>query len=1108
MSRPVFYDPTGRRRRRFALAVGAFALLLTLAAGLLAATLTTVDPARPISLRHDAPEPLALRLASDLYKRGKWMIRGHASKPKENIAAAFYVPWDDTSTASLAAHVEELDWVVPGWMSVIGADHQLRIDPDVRGRAILAAARHRPKLLPMLQNADGGDWQGAEAAALLRSPAARHHLLDQVETYLTQVGADGLFLDIESIPASAQPDYLRFLSEVRARFAPHGWMIAVAVPALDDDWKLAAYAARADRVFLMLYDEHWPTGAPGPIASQPWFLKTLAADLKLVPPGKVAVGIGSYAYDWPQNGTAHALAIDEAMQSAHDSSTRPVFERASGNPGFSYEEAGVAHQVWMLDAATAANQMRAARALGVNSFGLWRLGAEDPSIWRIFGRGHHQDEDPRAIETIPAGSSVDIQGSGELIEISSQPTAGQRRVTVDAQGLITDERFDQLPLPYAIRRDGFRPGLVALTFDDGPDPAWTPGILDILKSRHVPATFFVVGSSALGQRNLLRREIAEGHEIGNHSYTHPNLGGAGPVQTELELNATQRLVQAYTGHSLRLFRAPFFGDAEPTTSDELGPVTAAQQLGYLNVGLHVDPDDWRRPGVQAIVDRTVAGVLRGNEARSGNIILLHDSGGDRSQTLAALPLIIDALRARGYRFVPVSELAGMSAAQVMPLLSPRQQLVAKADFAVFQAIEGASGTLGILFGIAIVLGIGRAILLSGLALRAARREAVTAPPPIAAGRFVSVLIPCFNEAKVIEASVRRVLESRAVEIEVIVIDDGSSDGTGDVVDHAFADDARVRLLRLPNGGKARALNRALAIARGEFIVALDADTQFERKTIARLVRWFDDPTIGAVAGNARVGNRVNLVTRWQALEYITAQNLERRALGALGAITVVPGAVGAWRAVTLAQAGGYPPDTLAEDQDLTIRVQRLGWRVTYDQTAIAWTEAPQSFAALAKQRFRWAYGTVQCLWKHRGLMRAGTPRGLAWIGLPQTLLFQLGFAVLSPLIDLALIASLIATAVHVAEHGWAAEQGDLARTGAYWLCFVTIDLLAGVIALALEKRSDWRLILLLLPQRFGYRQIMYWVVLKAVVQAARGSWIGWGKLERSGFVLGDTPTPA
>jgi cellulose synthase/poly-beta-1,6-N-acetylglucosamine synthase-like glycosyltransferase len=245
---------------------------------------------------------------------------------------------------------------------------------------------------------------------------------------------------------------------------------------------------------------------------------------------------------------------------------------------------------------------------------------------------------------------------------------------------------------------------------------------------------------------------------------------------------------------------------------------------------------------------------------------------------------------------------------------------------------------------------------------------------------------------------------------------------------------------------------------------------------------------------------VNVVTKWQALEYVTAQNVERRALARLGAMTVVPGAVGAWRKRAIAEVGGYPPETLAEDQDLTIAVQRAGWRVAYDQSAVAWTEAPQSFRQLARQRFRWAFGTIQCVWKHKGAIASGRPRGLAFIGLPQTILFQLLFAMISPIIDLALVVNIVSTVTSIHEHGYTAMKGDLHRVAVFWLLFAAIDLTAGLIAFALERREKMGLIAWLIPQRFGYRQVMYYVVIKAVIQALRGPRVGWSSIARSGQV--------
>jgi cellulose synthase/poly-beta-1,6-N-acetylglucosamine synthase-like glycosyltransferase/peptidoglycan/xylan/chitin deacetylase (PgdA/CDA1 family) len=742
---------------------------------------------------------------------------------------------------------------------------------------------------------------------------------------------------------------------------------------------------------------------------------------------------------------------------------------------------------------------------------LWKLGSEDPSLWSIFGKSVTVPRSVNGLKQLAQATStnVDIEGEGEILRITALPTAGERRFALGPNGLISSVDFVRIPRPYTITRTGYRPGLIALTFDDGPDEHWTPRILDILKARHVPATFFVVGENALTERGLLEREVREGHEVGSHTYTHPNLATADKTRTLFELNATQRLFQAFTGRTLKLFRAPFFGDAEPTTADEILPVWEAQNRGYVSVGLHVDSEDWQRPGVPAIVNNVLSRILSApsscadvsDEQCSRNIVLLHDSGGDRSQTIAALPIIIDTLRARGYRFVAVSELAGLTPGQAMPPLSPSDHLAARIDLGLFELLGFSVKALGFLFAAAITLGIGRALVLSGLALISAWKDMRRPRPSIAGDTFVSVLIPAFNEERVIERSVSHVLASKNVQLEVIVIDDGSKDRTSDIIENAFRDDKRVQLLTLENGGKARALNQGLALAKSDIVIALDADTQFEPDTIARLARWFaTDERLAAVAGNAKVGNRVNLVTKWQALEYVTAQNLERRALARLGAMTVVPGAVGAWRKQAIADVGGYPPETLAEDQDLTIAVQRAGWIVAYDQSAVAWTEAPQSFRQLARQRFRWAFGTIQCVWKHKGIIADGEPRGLAFVGLPQTILFQLLFALISPIIDLALVVNIFWTVSSIQEHGYSAVKGDLYEVALFWIIFAAIDLTAGLIAFALERRENWRLIGWLLPQRFGYRQIMYYVVIKAVVQALRGPRVGWSSIARSGQV--------
>ena len=1100
MEQPIFYDATGKRQRlsKRALAI-ILALIVSAAIGFAATVVSVPIPSAiyPTGERSQA-RPIAAQIANVKHAIGSWLpITRPGAAAVKQVAVGFYVPWDPDSKASLARHVAKLDWVVPALASITNGGKTATYTPDPKFDQIVANATNRPRVLPMVQNAANDKWDSAGMAAILHDPVRRKGMLDWTIRLVTREKGAGVVFDLEELPVSSQRDYLRFLFEVHAKFSARGWLVTLALPVEDPAWNLGAFGRVADKVFLMNYDEHSPGYEAGPIASQAWFVANLNRALKAMPPGKAIVAVGNYAYDWHDK-TTDSMTDEEAWLAANDSDAQVRFDKASGNETFSYEENGSVHTVWMLDAASAWNQLRAADMTGVAGVALWRLGSEDPGFWDVLANVRSAKL-PDLSVLKPVGN-VDVEGNGELFRIERTPRDGVRHIESDASDLIRDEHFLHLPTPYVVKRGGDRPNMVALTFDDGPDATWTPQILDILEAKKAPATFFVIGENAVSQPGLLNRIIADGSELGNHSYTHPNMAHVTDTGIQFELNTTQRLIEAYTGRSMRLFRAPYFGDAEPTTSDELGPALAAQRRGYLNVGLHVDPNDWQRPGADAIVASVLAQVTKNNTDVSQQIVLLHDGGGDRSQTIAALPRIIDGLRARGLTLAPVSALAGVPHNAVNPEVKGFDLVQVRSDIAIFLIIAAILWIIKWLFFVAIGLGIARAVLMTVLAMKSRHSGKAPVPPSIDKNRFVSVLIPAYNEEKVIIGSIRRVLASEDVAIEVIVIDDGSRDGTGRVVTAAFAEEPRVRLITLENGGKARALNQGICLAQGDVIIALDADTQFEVTTIARLARWFANPAIGAVAGNAKVGNRINLITRWQAVEYVTAQNLERRALTQFDAITVVPGAVGAWRRAALDAVGGYPVDTLAEDQDLTIAIQRAGWEVGYDIDAVAWTEAPETFRALAKQRFRWAFGTLQCLWKHGEILRTHKPAGLALVGLPQAWLFQIFFAVISPIIDLALVISIIDTIVRVGQHGWAQTQSDVLRMAVYWIAFTSIDVACGAVAYWLEPREKRYPAHLLVAQRFIYRQLMYWVVIRAVGAALSGPAVGWGKLERSGRV--------
>src|SRR6185369_11786219 len=202
----------------------------------------------------------------------------------------------------------------------------------------------------------------------------------------------------------------------------------------------------------------------------------------------------------------------------------------------------------------------------------------------------------------------------------------------------------------------------------------------------------------------------------------------------------------------------------------------------------------------------------------------------------------------------------------------------------------------------------------------------------------------------------------------------------------------VRVIRQENTGKPGALNTGIAAARGELLILVDGDTVFEPDAVGRLVQPFTDPRVGAVSGNTKVANRRGLLGRWQHLEYVTGFNLDRRMFDVAECMPTVPGAIGTFRRAAVEDVGGVPSQTLAEDTDFTMAVLRDGWRVVYEPSAVAWTEAPATLRQLWRQRYRWCYGTMQAMWKHRRSLFERGPagrlgrRGLVYLGLFQILL--------------------------------------------------------------------------------------------------------------------------
>jgi cellulose synthase/poly-beta-1,6-N-acetylglucosamine synthase-like glycosyltransferase/peptidoglycan/xylan/chitin deacetylase (PgdA/CDA1 family) len=619
------------------------------------------------------------------------------------------------------------------------------------------------------------------------------------------------------------------------------------------------------------------------------------------------------------------------------------------------------------------------------------------------------------------------------------------------------------------------PRTVALTFDDGPDPIWTPKILAVLRRYHVPATFFVVGAHAAAYPGLVRQELRDGEEVGTHTYTHLDL--AGGWQEQLQLTLTQNALAGAAGVHTSLLRPPYSSGPDAVTAANWRAYGQAAGDGYLVVLANLDTRDWARPGVARIV---AAAMPRGGH---GAIIMMHDSGGNRAETVRALPRIIAGLRARGYRFVTVTGGLGLPGADVPATFG--QRVAGLALVLTQQAADHAVSLLALLLVTATVLTLIRAGVLVGFA-RAHRRRtllAAGARPPARPLPGVSVVVPAYNEQAGIAATVTSMLASRyGGPLEVVVVDDGSTDGTARIV--AGLGLPGVRLIRQANAGKPAALNHGVAAARFDILVLVDGDTVFEPDALARLVEPLQDPGVGAVSGNTKVGNRGGLLGRWQHLEYVMGFNLDRRMYDMLGAMPTVPGAIGAFRRAALTAAGGVSSDTLAEDTDLTMAICRSGWRVTYQESAIAWTEAPASLRQLWRQRYRWCYGTMQSMWKHR---RAVIERGASGRFGRRTLTYLLLFHVLLPLfapvVDVALVYSLVFL--------------DPVRAVAFWCGFAVLQLFMCGYALRLDHERLgplWSLPL----QQVVYRQLLYLVTVQSVITALLGSLQRWQPLRRAG----------
>lgn len=716
---------------------------------------------------------------------------------------------------------------------------------------------------------------------------------------------------------------------------------------------------------------------------------------------------------------------------------------------------------------------------------LWILPAATAPLWHM---PENQDPDyPRALlatqdlEKVPrlvtdggfafVRIAVIQKQDGKVLLKDPFSSTIWREATPDETTTIGDS-------PYVIESYG-KPAdrTLMLTFDDGPDPKYTPEILDLLSREGVPATFLTLGERVVENPDVFRRETREGHMVGNHTMTHINFWANNDETNRQEIIATDRVLRAADNYATKLFRIPT-GDPWLNTLALL----QAQQLGHVHLSYDQDTRDWSLPPGVPVEAPQLDG--------KGHIVLVHDGGGDRTATIEMLKAFIPKARAQGYTFSTVQPL-------LTPEYTPRADApVTVEDNAVLSALTvSAAADPSVILTWLFWFGIGSLTVLTLLYVVLAlinnhrQRKRTWADIAEEDWPFVSVLLPVFNEEVVVSKTLDALKASDYPRMEVVAVNDGSTDGTLSVL-NAYAETwPQLRVITQPNGGKSAASNHGIAVCRGEVVITLDGDTVFEPQTIKMFARHFCVPRngkmVGAVAGHVKVGNRRNLVTAWQSLEYLSGICVTRMAEGLMGAISIVPGACAAWRREALVRAGGYSHDTLAEDADLTLSLQQFGYSIVQENAAVAWTEAPMTFRGLFKQRLRWTYGNIQTLYKHRSMLFNPRFGALGLLTMPYALLAVLVPLAFMPLTVIAAVSSL--------------ARGEWQGVALFSVFVASAHMLVSTVAVLMVRENPMHLLMVPI-YRLIYEPLRAYVIFGSALQALKGSAVGWYRPERTNSV--------
>ena len=925
----IFYDPSGNRWKLsiFASSVITMLVVVILAVGI--------------------PSGIAIASIQDQGTKSKTQP---ILKPATNIKnTAFFTTNTEKSFISLKENSKNINNLVLPWLEIKKIDGKIKtnlLDHPYSKLVdeVIEKSNHDINKLLLLSDTDyikplyENRYNGNVLKELINKPELQNDFITSLNQAFKTGNYKGLIVEIQEDTIGKKYDqYQQFLNKLSINLLDKNLVMDTKVNIFDDPKIIEIDKKFSNTVILESYQElvfnKNPAAAVDPNSYQSKAnLQPIQTDfeqlnkvLSAFPDIKYSIAIPTQSIDlYLYNdvpGWHGQLSFGEVGEIIKKYNPEIKYSSLSGLSSFQYkDDKNQEHKVLVNDATTTYNLLYNSKSLYKQpvSIDLENIGYEEPSTWQIIQSNDNTANKEVLKNKLQFETEIDVIGAGVINVLKKNPDYGTREIQFVGDKII-DVKVSKLPNKAIVSKTGYKNGYIALTFDDGPDPKYTPQILDILKENNIKASFFVLGSNVLDHPELAQRILNEGHLLENHTYTHARLKNAGSQELIDEVESTQNSIKEITNTVPKYFRTPYndFGNYE--TNAELQPLRTLDFLNIKTAESDLDSHDYDTQEVSQILNF----IKTGFDEKNSSQLLFHDSGGfTREGTVKVLPEVIKFLKEKNLKFVTVEELDKVSQSNVKSSFEnvkaatfgfPKlffMNLVNKSDL-IFRLLLFVATTLGVVRFIVLLIGLFK--YFSRKKVQFSKIEQLENQPG------VSVLIPCYNEEKVVCNTIDSILNSDYTNLEVVIIDDCSTDGSLGLIQSEYGKNPRVTILTKANGGKAEALNFGIQQAKYDFLVSMDADTMFLHDTVSRMVVHFSDPKVGGVAGFVEIGNdyfyqkahgesnstkaKFNWLTTCQRLEYIFGQNFDKQAYDGLGCVIVVPGAIGAWRKQVILDVG-------------------------------------------------------------------------------------------------------------------------------------------------------------------------------------------------------------